>query len=116
MPDVSKAYPRRRDVRERLFAIYEILDAHFDPEEMDFNTEFLTDVRDLMRAGADVESSILASMPEAEPVEEVSEEELAAFIDELRAAAMLAAGVPEEDQWDPPEDDGEEGSDYNYDY
>lgn len=112
---MSKQFPRRRDVRERLLAIYDALHSNFDPETMDFDRDYLTDVRDLLREGAEVETAILLSGQE-DPKIEMTEEEFAAFIQELREAAMAAAGVPEEDEWDPPQDDGEEGSDYNYDY
>ena len=117
---MSKAYPRRRDVRARLFELYNVVNANIfidDEGEAEFDREFLTSVRDYMREGAEFETAIMASADGYEPSQgEVTEEELAAFIDGLRSAALAAAGVPEEDAWDPPEEEAEEGSDYNYDY
>lgn len=112
---MSKQFPRRRDVRERLLSIYDVLHANFDPADGDFDRDYLTEVRDLLREGADLEPSILLAGPD-EPKIEMSEEEFDALVAELREAAMAAAGVPEESEWDPEGEDPEEGSDYNYDY
>jgi hypothetical protein len=61
----DQVYPRRRDVRERLEELFEVLHRYYD-DAYGFDRDFLTDVRDMMRAGCDVETAVLASVPESE--------------------------------------------------
>jgi len=70
-------YPRRRDVRERLYELYAVLYRYYN--EGEFDRDFLNDVRDMMRAGCDVETAVLAAVPE--PMSE--DVELDAFLDAL---------------------------------
>lgn len=82
--------PRRRDVRERLLALHEILDAmttEIDTDNstaiygdivtypaLDYDRDFLTNVRDALRAGDDLEDAVLGAVTEeAEAFTEVGE-------------------------------------------
>lgn len=76
---MSKLYPRRRDVRARLKELHEALRAEaiyehagvlmseadfeangFDTVEIvDYDRDFITAVRDLMRAGANLEDAVM---------------------------------------------------------
>jgi len=59
-------YPRVRDVRERLEELFSALLRYYD-EEDGFDRAFLKDVRDMMRSNCDVETAVLAAVPEPAP-------------------------------------------------
>jgi hypothetical protein len=59
-------YPRVRDVRERLEELFSALHHYYD-EEDGFDRAFLKDVRDMMRSNCDVETAVLAAVPEPAP-------------------------------------------------
>lgn len=92
--------PRRRDVRERLLALHEILNsmvtnvgagdcisiAGFDmgPPNNDYDRDFLNNVRDALRAGDDLEGAVLGGVDEMEEEDEDEAPEHAPEFDTIK--------------------------------
>ena len=64
---MSREYPRRRDVRARCKELRDTLLANYNVFEGEFDRNFLTGVRDLMREGFSCEDAVLY---QGEPLED----------------------------------------------
>ena len=66
-PEMSEElFPRRRDVREMVEEVYNALLANYDDDFYEFNRNFLTGVRDLMRSGVPFADAVGAFAPDTE--------------------------------------------------
>lgn len=111
---MSHEYPRRRDVRERLLDIYEVLHANFDDLAEDFDRDFLTEVRDLMRDGIDLETAVVVVAGDPGEGSFFEGDEMAAAQLAADFAALLIPYTSEEeaDEYEEAEAYGIEDYDY----